>query len=77
MLDAPVAAVFVLFGLARIYLGCRGWQARGIVIWHRTGEISRIVGWAGRVVATVLIVADGMSLWAGLAAAHLPGISRP
>ena len=47
--------LFTAAGGAAIYLGSRGFQARGIVLWHRTGGETRITGWTGRVLGAVLI----------------------
>lgn len=59
--------LLLLAGCAAIYLGCRGFQSRGIVIWHRTGGETRITGWPGRVIGLVLILLGGAFIWAGLA----------
>lgn len=41
---------------ACFYLGARGFQRRGIVLWYRTGGSSRIHGLAGRIAGTILIL---------------------
>jgi len=72
MSDLVLAPVVFIMGLVFIYLGCRGWQARGIVIWQRTGEDIRIDGRLGRFLGTILILAGGAALWFAFLAAHLP-----
>ena len=61
----PILAV--ILGVAALYLGCRGFQERGIVVWHRTGEESRIAGWPGRAIGAVLLAFGAWFVWSGLA----------
>ena len=63
----PILGFFV--GCGAIYLGCRGFQARGMVLWHRSGSETRVAGWAGRVLGGVLIVVGGWVIWSSLAMA--------
>ena len=63
--DATPALV-VMAGFGAIYLGCRGFQARGIVVWHRSGTETRLTGWPGRALGIVLILLGGAFIWGGL-----------
>lgn len=55
-----------MVGVGAIYLGCRGFQARGIVVWHRSGTETRLTGWPGRALGIVLILLGGAFIWCGL-----------
>ena len=64
---APVLGFFL--GCGAIYLGCRGFQARGMVLWHRSGSETRLTGWPGRMLGGVLIAVGGWVIWSSLAMA--------
>ena len=66
----PIVAFF--FGCGAVYLGARGFQGCGIVVWHRTGGETRIRGWTGRVFGTILIALGGFFIWQALTFAMTP-----
>lgn len=53
-------------GCGAIYLGCRGFQARGMVLWHRSGSETRLTGWRGRVLGSLLVATGGWLIWGSL-----------
>lgn len=62
----PPTAILIFFGgCAAIYLGCRGFQVRGIGIWDRTGGETRVRGWPGRILGGILIAVGMCFIWAG------------
>lgn len=61
-----------LLGCAAIYLGARGLQTRGMIVWHRSGGQTRIRGWTGRIMGTVLIALGGFFIWQALTFAMTP-----
>lgn len=65
--SAPFSAILLfLGGSAAIYFGCRGFQSRGIVVWHRSGSETRLAGWPGRILGALLVAAGGWFIWGGL-----------
>ena len=71
--SARFAAILIFFlGCGAIYLGCRGFQARGMVLWNRSGSVARLTGWPGRLLGVLLIAAGAWFIWSGMAMAMHP-----